>query len=430
MKTKPIVLALTVVFAALAVANLAAPPASKVDFGAWGVVVLQSDDWGFEASFPNEVAAQALKDLTTELGPGMQAYATTSLEQAADIDSLATFLAGFIDADGLPAVLQANTVVAGLDLLRPGADNWSLHESGMGEGPYFRPSLGFAVDRAIERGVWWPELHGLTHFDLERYRAAYENKDPWALAAHEYGVLAYKGWLLDAELSGTDPQHAVDIAQESVLRFERRFGRRPSSVIAPRYRWGAEDEDAWEALGITVVQAKREQVDPTLNPGSTVGRVRKWLRRWWDTRSRGLVYLERHARLEPYGESDPACGQCAFAAVDAVRAAWREGKPGIISSHRVQFVNFDSRVVKAGREQLATALRLLADDRPTRYLLDIEVAQLKRSGYSVIHRGQSWIVRNYSPRDRVIQLTPDLPPRLYSPGTHVVEAPESNRGPS
>ena len=420
MRTRIVVSGIVALLAALALANLAAPPASKVDFGEWGVVVLQSDDWGFEGWFPNEVAAQALADLTADLNPRLQPYASSTLESAADIDSMAAFLAGFEDADGLPLVLQANTIVAGMDLLRPDADSWSLHESGLGEGPYFRPALGHAVDRAIERGVWWPELHGLTHFDLPSYREACAEDDPWALAAREYGVLAYRGWLRDAELADTDPQHAVDVAQESVLRFERRFGRRPASMIAPDYRWGPEDEDAWEALGVRVVQAKREQIDPALNPGSTVGRLRKWLRRWWDTRTRGLVYLDREARLEPYGSTDPGCDQCALAAADRVKAAWQRGRPGIISMHRVQFVNFDPRVTAAGLGQLRACLQVLSDDRPVRYLLDAEVAQLKSRGYSVIRRGRWWIVRNYSRQDQVIQVTPEHPPRSFAPGTHVI----------
>ena len=400
-------LARTIVLGAIAAATVAgvwswhARTASRVDLGAWRVVVLQSDDWGFEGWFPDLRAAEALADLADGVPPRLRAYARAGLETAAEVDSLRARLLAWTDADGLPLVLQANTIMAGptvaatVEAASDAEFGWPIHASGHGPGRYGRPGLDPAVDRAIAAGVWWPEMHGLTHFDLEAYRRARAAGDPVALRARAHGTMAYTGWLQGTELAGPDPQRARRLARVTVERFRERFGRTPSSVIASDYRWGAEDEDAWAELGIEVVQAKREQVDDRVDPTGPMGRARKFLERQVDRWRDRFVYLDRPARLEPYGESDLDAHQGAREAARAVREAWRRGEPGIVSVHRVQLVSFDPHVAEAGWSHLRALLDDLASDGPVRVLVDAEVAQLTRRGWSRLERGP-WIVeRNY-----------------------------------
>jgi hypothetical protein len=403
------------------------PPRSAVDFGEHRAVVLQSDDWGLEAWFPSAGAARELRDLVEGLPPHLAFYAGTGLESAAQVDALADLFAGWPDSDGLPIVLQANHILSGPDLRsRP----LTLHASGGASGPYRRPGLDAAVDRAIARGVWRPELHGLTHFDLAAYESARESGDPIVARAAELGVFAHEGWYRRSELDGHDAGRADSIAAESVRRFRERFGRAPVSVIAPDYRWGPEDEDAWMRQGIEVVQAKREQVDAQLRPGTLMGRVQKRWSRWWDERRRPFMYLDRPARLEPYGDPDPRYAQGAIAAAEAVREAWRHGEPGVVSVHRAQFVAFDPAVGQAGREQLIALLEILRSEGELRILVDDEVAQLGRTGVSKCRRGDEWVIRNWTGRVQSVSLSPDRTERL-GPGNHRLPAglpPRARRG--
>ncbi len=407
-----------------AVWSFHARTASQTDFGAWRVIVLQSDDWGFEGWFPDRAAADSLADLARGVPPKLRAYARSGLETAAEVDSLRVRLLRLRDADGLPLVLQANTVMAGPTVRASGAAEaphaWPIHPSGRGPGRYARPGLDAAVDRAIGAGVYRPELHGLTHFDLEEYAVARDAGDPVAARARRFDTMAYRGWLRGTELSGSDPVEARRIAEAAIDRFRARFGRAPSSVIAPDYRWGREDEDAWADLGVQAVQAKREQVDGRVDPTTAWGRVRKVLERLVDRWRSRFVYLDRPARLEPYGDSAPDAAQGARAAAAAVREAWERGEPGIVSVHRVQLVSYDAPVARAGWKHLRALFAELSGDGPVRCLVDAEVAQLWRRGWSVIERGPWRVVRNFG--DGPVEIDPGdgRGPRSFPVGTHVL----------
>lgn len=403
---------------------LLVPPRSAVDLGAWRVIVLQSDDWGLEGWFPDAESAAALAPLTDRLPPRIAAYGRGGLETADDVRALAALFASREDADGLPFVLQANTIVAAPTVSATDASTaafgWPLHASGESTGRYARPGLAAAVDTAIAQGVWWPELHGLSHFDLPAYARARAQGDTLAAWARQWDTFAYEGWLGHTELDGHDAQAARTIAREAYDRFVQRFGRPPVSVIAPDYRWGPEDERAWAEVGLEVVQAKREQIDRALRPHTRTGRALKWLRQRWEARVGTLHPLERPAELEPYGDPDPATAQGAYEAAAAVQAAWKDGQPGIISVHRIQLVAFDAALAEAGRSQLLRCLDILAADGPVRCLVDTEVAQLQQRGWSRLDRGPWTVIRNFREWAVEIQVERGEKPRRFEPGTHTL----------
>jgi hypothetical protein len=409
-------------FVALAVVTVIAPPKSR-DLGALRIVVIQSDDWGLEGWFPDSLAAATLADLTTSLPPRLSAYARSTLESSADVESLQALLQSIQGVSGLAAVMQANTVVAGPDLddrVAPESSvGWPFHPSGVGRGGYFRPGLREAVDAAIAAGVWRPELHGLTHFDLFAYSAARRRGDRTERRARELGVFAYEDWMLGTELGHADAERASSLAAMSAVLFERRFGRRPDSVIAPDYRWTRADEDAWVAVGVSVVQAKREQVDPGINLVSKWGRLQKWLMGSIDRHRARFTYLDRPARLEPYGSEDPFVQQGAMEAAAAVRAAWARGEPGVLSIHRVQLSSLDPAIAAAGRRQLRRCIEELQSDGALRFLVDVEVSQLLQRGWSQFRRGGTRVFRNHT--GQAVRLEDPLPDGRYvlPPGTSV-----------
>jgi len=375
--------------------NLLTPRPARVDFGAWRAVVIHSDDWGLEGWFP-ETISDSLRAVLSEGVPVWQAaYLQSTLETGAEVDSLATWFARIRDLDDLPLVLQANTILAGPSVREPGGvQAWPIHESGSAA-DFARPHLRAAIDTAIARGVWWPELHGLTHYDLWQYARARADGDPLAGAAALEGVFAYAGYRRDSELDDDNGDHAREMARRSVDHFSARFGRPPTSVIAPDYRWGGEDELAWAESGIRVVQAKREQVDRSLSPRTPLGRLRKWIGRHRFALAGVLFAVERSVDLEPYGDDDPASQQGAATACAIIEDGFRRGQPGVVSIHRVQLVSQDEHVAAAGRAQLEELIRRLEDGGGVRFLVDNEVEQLARRGWSVLERGPWTILRNW-----------------------------------
>lgn len=404
---------------AAVVANLTSPPPPRVDPGAWRALVIHSDDWGLEGWFPSGVSDSLRAVLVADVPGWQRAYLHSTLETGAEVRELAELLASFTDLDSLPMVLQANTIVAGPSVRAegPGPD-WPVHPSGTGP-DYPRPDRADAVDAAIARGVWWPELHGLTHYDLREYARARAGGDPLARAAAREGVFAYRGYRRDSELGHPDAARSRRVIGEAVRRFRLRFGRRPSSVIAPDYRWTEEDERVWAELGIGVVQAKREQADPTLGPHTRAGRLRKWIRRQWFALRSPLVAVERTVDLEPYGDPDPAAPQGAGAAAAAIEEAFARGEPGVVSIHRVQLVSRRPEIAAAGRAQLGELVRRLEAHGGVRFLVDDELRQLTARGWSIHHRGGRSILRNWTDAPVSVPLG-DGRHRILPPGTSAV----------
>ena len=113
--------------------------------------------------------------------------------------------------------------------------------------------------------------------------------------------------------------------------------------------------------------------------------------------------MDRPARLEPYGDSDPSSAQGAVAAAAAIRSAWRRGEPGVVSIHRVQLVHPDAAVREAGRRQLEALFAELGGAHTLRFLVDAEIFALERRGVSALRRGSRWIYRNFEPQPRSLQ---------------------------
>jgi hypothetical protein len=380
-----------------------------VDYGAWRVVVLQSDDWGLEAWFPDAPSAEALAETLDGVAARLRPYATSTLETAAEIDSLAAFLASMRDADELPVVLQANTVVAAIDAAEPdlgvGAPGFGfrLRPPGLPGSAYARPDLWEAYGRAAAAGVWRMELHGLVHRDLAAYATAWRDGDPLARRASEFGVVAHEGWRHRYELASGDEERARRTLGEAVRRFEELAGYRPVSFIAPDYHWDDEDERALAALGLEVIQAKAEQIQPRWAKGSWTTRL---LKRWVQIRQRRrgrFLYMDRPGRLEPYGHLDPAAAQGARAAAAAVRDAWRRGEPAVVSIHRVQLSHPDAAIAAAGRKQLAALFEELGGVGTLRILVDAEIAALEREGVSELRRGPYLVYRNFGAQPRAVR---------------------------
>jgi hypothetical protein len=418
---------LLVIYLAFATAHFLAPAPSAIDFGRWRIVAIESDDWGTEAWVPDLRAAQVMADQGAKLGPKLGLYASSSLETAQDVDSLAALLAEFQDSDGLPAVLQANTIMAAIDVDSCGTDDFRLEgnpvllRSPGSCGAYLRVGLNEAVDAARDEGVWRAELHGLTHFDLGAYESAVANASSLTVRARSVGAVAFPHWLTLTELGSGNLDEARAFASLSCRLFEERFGRRPQSVIAPDYTWGEQDEVAWKEQGLQVVQAKREQIDPALMKaeGNRLWRrVRKVLQRWKDRRKNRFVYLERNVRLEPYGDFAPDCLAGSEQAAKQVMSAWRRGEPAIVEAHRLQFSHLDPRVSRAGRLQLRRFLSALETRGEVRYCVDVEVAQLRRRGWSIVRRGPWTIVRNYTERPLLLDF-PHARSQPLAPGTYI-----------
>ena len=351
----------------------------NVDWKSLRAVVLESDDWGLCAWCPDDAAHRVLADTPVFRTPAGRRYGRSSLETADDVRALAEVLAGVRGGDGFPAVLQANTIVANpdYDSMDPSDARGALPLRPFPEFPsrWKRPGLREEVDRGIDAGTWWPELHGLHHLPESAWRAALARGDADARRAFDQQSPVCEAVQASGEY---DPFEPPDLREANLSRavggFEGIFGRKPASLCPPDYRWDDFLEAQSEAIGIAILQGKSEQHDVF------AGRVRRlWQRARWPRFRNRQLYMPARIAFEP-GADEARTG--VNAAHSAARAAWDRGQPAVVSTHRVNYARLDADASRAGREALGDLLGRLAADGAV-FLTDAEVGQLVGHGMSI-----------------------------------------------
>ena len=334
----------------------------RTDWAHLRAVVLESDDWGLCAWSADDAAWRALADTPAFRSAPGRAYGRSTLESAADVQALCETLLEFRGADGAPPVWQANTIVAAPDFGRLAREGWSHADLPLLEPPrlpsrWARPGLWEQVDAAIGAGVWWPELHGLTHVPEQAWLGALARGDADARLAFDQQCLVCEAVEASGEYDRTEPRAArARRLERAAAIFARRFGRPPVSFCPPDYRW----DDALEAdvarLGLRVLQG-------VTGHGGRWPRLTRRLHLWrWPELRDGRLFLPPRIAFEPRGDAASGARLGPARAHAAARAAWRRGQPAIVSTHRLNYAHLDAAWSEAGRAALRELLRRLCAD--------------------------------------------------------------------
>ena len=354
----------------------------NLDWHRLKAVVFESDDWGLCAWSADEQALRVLADTPAFRTPAGRRYAGSTLESANDVRALAATLAEFRGGDGFPAVWQANMVVAAPDFERLHAPLFEAPIVPLRDYPdvpsrWRRPGAWEEVQRAVEEGVWWPELHGLHHVPETAWLRALRRGAADARRAHEQQSAV----CLAVESSGEhDPSEpAADRTRRlelAVQKFTALTGAAPRSFCPPDYRYDEHTRADLQRLGIQILQGRGEQ------HGARFPKLRRLLLRgrWPGDWSTSLEMPLRIA-FEPRALPDGGPRLDAETTHRAAREAWKRGQPAVISTHRVNYVHLDAGSSAAGRAQLADLLARLTADGAV-FLVDTEVRQLLERNWS------------------------------------------------
>ena len=357
----------------------------NLDWARLRAVVLESDDWGLCAWVPDEQAHRALVDAPAWRGSAGRIYGRSTLETASDVARLSATLDGFRGGDGLPPVLQANTVVATPDFTRLDPPLFEVDELPLLHWPespsrWRRPGLWEQVGRARAAGLWWPELHGLHHVPVAAWLRELRRGAADARRAHQHECIVCQASLDSSEYDGSEPvaqrSRNLELALE---RFRVLFGVSAASLCPPSYRW-----DDWlvrraEQLGL-ILQGKSEQT------GRRWPRLARLLDRYrWPEVPGRLFAMPPRISFEPRGRAGGPLG--AEAVHRAVWATWRRGQPAVVSTHRVNYAHLDPPWSEAGRAALRDLLSRLAADG-ARFMTDVEVRSVVERGWSLRDLGE------------------------------------------
>ena len=253
------------------------------------LVLFQSDDWG-RAGVRDREGWEELR--AAGLNMGEKPYDFYSLETAEDLDALAEVLSKHRDSTGRRPSVVMNFIMANVDFGRCtglGEQPIPLRPLSQGlPGTWRRPRLLEAYQRGIGERLFYPALHGLTHFcerAIERELAAAGERSqlvnlfwraqtpyihwrmPW---------IGYEYW--DPEMRPARRFLSEDEQRGAIQRaagiFRDLFTFAEVSGCAPGDRANADSRTAWFEGGVRVVQNGPVQRRPCLDANGMLSTFR------------------------------------------------------------------------------------------------------------------------------------------------------------
>lgn len=331
-------------------------------------VIIECDDWGGLRMPSKEVYQKMLK-----FGIPVDSYYFNQLDTLAnheDIEQLFEVLTSVKDINGSPAVMTPVVNVANPDFQK-------IRESGYTE--YFYEPFNETLKRyygsnmiyekwkkGIDLGIFVPEFHGRDHLSVQHWLQRLRDGNEQLHYAFDSGFTAVplngihpaiNQFRAEFYLDNSDQiDFLKDSIKEGVNLFKRLFGYTPRAFAPGNGIFHPLLEKTVAETGIKYLYVNHFNPVPDRN-----GDIRMKYYRVGKKTAFGLTYYTRNCVFEP---SDPD-----YSGIDLtlkqMEAAFRLGKPAIISSHRVNFVGaIDPANRKKGLNDLKYLLNAILNRWP------------------------------------------------------------------
>ena len=335
------------------------------------VVVFESDDWG-SIRMPSLATRESLITKGVMLqSPNTYDYVDT-LASERDLMALMETLDSVRDSKGNPAVITLDTIVANPNFER-------IKESGFNQ--YFYEPFTETLKRyphhgnsfslwkeGMDKKLFRPQFHGREHLNVQLWLKCLKAGDSSALFAFEEGCFSMKCLIngrMQRVLEAYNAQTAEEYAfmqqsiKEGLVLFEKIFGYRSESMIAPCYTWDEPIEKAAMDCGVKYLQGNvlnshsfyYSQSSPHQTP-RIMGKRNLF----------GQVHLVRNCLFEPTQVSKYNKDRC----LRDISRQFRLHHPAIVSCHRLNFIgdlvpeNRDKNL-KEFKELLKTIIKVWPD---------------------------------------------------------------------
>lgn len=329
------------------------------------LVVFNVDDYG-NVRLASKAAAGALELAGLRLEGRFDRLDT--LETRADLEELFEVLDSVRDSSGRPAVFTPYALSANPDFqaLRDSPERYvyeelpTTFERLSAEDPQAYEGAWTLWQEGMEKGLLQPEFHGREHLNLRLFETKLKRRDGDLMA--NIAVDSMAAISDDPALPEVGFTHAFGIADradveahkqilaDGLALFARVFGRPAQCFTPPAQRLHPALYGFMEALGIRAIDKPLHTVR-RLDRGKT-RREFNFLGR---KRGQNHVTLVRNVVFEPnlYPGTDEVTRT-----LSQIEAAFRWGKPAMISSHRV---NFCGHIDPANRRAGLSDLKRLLD---------------------------------------------------------------------
>lgn len=293
-------------------------------------VLIQSDDWG-RVGLPNLKAIESLRTKGVKIGQSPWDY--YGAESSEDLQKLGETLSSVRDRDGRPACMTANIVMANADIRRMRSEDFTTYRTvPLHDGfpaPWIKWDVIGAYHRLIREGVWYPALHGFTHFSPdvmlqawhdegefgERARLLLEHDIPYlASLTPEFNFALLRRYVDGERFASMEEQRRW--IEAGVNLFLKCFGFIPVSACAPGYRANDVTFRLWTEYGIRV--------------GQTASGA-------FTSKKNNLLLIHRNVFFEPALSDDMDVS--VQSALSQAENAVRQGKIIVICSHSINYID-------------------------------------------------------------------------------------------
>ncbi len=305
------------------------------------IVVFESDDWG-SVRIPNHETYR----ISEENGYAMDRNIYTKydcLESADDLDELFNLLVNYKDQNNKNPIFTANFLVANPDFNKIiSSDYTSYFFETIIDSYNNRQTNAFnKILSAKNAHLILPQLHGREHLNVERIMndLALNNEDAKFAIDHSMpGIINKKGPIFENNYvvalenrNKEDLFSKKQIINEGLEMFNSIFGYQSESFIACNYVWDPEIEIILKQKNVQYIQGSIFQKIPK---GNYKGFYSK-MHYLGESNNLGQMYLVRNAHFEPVYDGNRAVETC----LKQLNRAFWLGVPGIISTHRINYVS-------------------------------------------------------------------------------------------
>jgi hypothetical protein len=292
------------------------------------LVLLQSDGWG-RVGVRDRQGYEQLRASGIPLGQNPYDY--YSLETSEDVIAVRDMLKRHRDSTGRTACLVMNFLLANLDFQKiAGTAFEHIHLIPLSQGlpgEWKRPGLFEAYRQGISDDIFYPALHGLTHFcrlAVERALARPGDRNNllhtlWkAETPYIYWRMPWIGYEYcnpeKPQAGFLDAGTQMNLIAEAAREFKNFFSTAPLSACAPGYRANEDTHRAWSQCGIRVAQNG--------SGGALPPHMDKW----------EILNLHRTIDVEPFERGLPLEKYMQLA-----ERCFERGIPAIVSVHSINF---------------------------------------------------------------------------------------------
>lgn len=307
------------------------------------IIIIESDDWG-------SIRMSSKKGFNNLLNKGYNVdkciyNANDMLESNNDLERLFDVLNSVKDKNGNPSKFTINNVVANPDFKK-------IRESGFKE--YFFEVFSDTLNKyphhdkvmslykqGIKHKLINPQFHGREHVNVDNWLLGLQNEDKMAMDAFSNEMFSttkgrdsncMKEYLnAFAVYNKVQFKNIAKSVEQGLDLFEKIWGFRSKTIIAPCYTWGENIEPIFYQGGIKIIQTSGFQRIPIINSSKN-----KIKRRYAGEKSKnGLIYTVRNVLFEPTENQNFDWVNSSLKEIE-MSFFWK--KPAVISTHRVNYI--------------------------------------------------------------------------------------------